>query len=216
MHQLANDDDIILDSERDFSYNQHLNLSKKILKLNSPEGIELLRQMEKPEKNVFPSVEFIFMSEEEKERYLGKGDISYIKNYNNEKDERLFNNINNNDLEEKYYDNCDYSINSVNIRRSFTIYNKTSPILFIVNSGYFSKFFILSINSVKKEFFLFFIFSSPYNFSIVIPSLESLTWYPFSFNISRILSDSSQFLLSLANFLCSTSSFISSGISILV
>ena len=115
LHQLANDDDIILDSERDFSYNQHLNLSKKILKLNSPEGIELLRQMEKPEKNVFPSVEFIFMSEEEKERYLGKGDISYIKNYNNEKDERLLNNINNNDLEEKYYDNCDYSINSVNI-----------------------------------------------------------------------------------------------------
>ena len=50
------------------------------------------------------------MSEEEKEKYLEKRGISYIKNYNNEKDERLLNNINNNDLEEKYYDNCDYSI----------------------------------------------------------------------------------------------------------
>ena len=125
LHQLANDDDIILDSERDFSYNQHLNLSKKILKLNSPEGIEILRKMEKPEKNVFPSVEFIFMSEEEKERYLGKGDISYIKNYDNEKDERLFNNMNNNDLEEKYYENCNYSVNSVNIS---DIYNNNRDI----------------------------------------------------------------------------------------
>ncbi len=50
LHQLANDDDIILDSERDFTYNQHLNLSKKILKLNSPEDIEILRKMEKPKK----------------------------------------------------------------------------------------------------------------------------------------------------------------------
>ena len=115
LHQLANDDDIILDSERDFTYNQHLNLSKKILKLSSPEDIEILRKMEKPKKNVFPPVEYIFMSEEEKEKYLEKRGISYIKNYNNEKDERLLNNINNNDLEEKYYDNCDYSINSVNI-----------------------------------------------------------------------------------------------------
>ena len=115
LHQLANDDDIILDSERDFTYNQHLNLSKKILKLSSPEDIEILRKMEKPKKNVFPPVEYIFMSEEEKEKYLEKRCISYIKNYNNEKDERLLNNINNNDLEEKYYDNCDYSINSVNI-----------------------------------------------------------------------------------------------------
>ena len=115
LHQLANDDDIILDSERDFTYNQHLNLSKKILKLSSPEDIEILRKMEKPKKKVFPPVEYIFMSEEEKEKYLEKRGISYIKNYNNEKDERLLNNINNNDLEEKYYDNCDYSINSVNI-----------------------------------------------------------------------------------------------------
>ena len=115
LHQLANDDDIILDSERDFTYNQHLNLSKKILKLSSPEDIEILRKMEKPKKNVFPPVEYIFMIEEEKEKYLEKRGISYIKNYNNEKDERLLNNINNNDLEEKYYDNCDYSINSVNI-----------------------------------------------------------------------------------------------------
>ena len=115
LHQLANDDDIILDSERDFTYNQHLNLSKKILKLSNPEDIEILRKMEKPKKKVFPPVEYIFMSEEEKEKYLEKRGISYIKNYNNEKDERLLNNINNNDLEEKYYDNCDYSINSVNI-----------------------------------------------------------------------------------------------------
>ena len=115
LHQLANDDDIILDSERDFTYNQHLNLSKKILKLSSPEDIEILRKMEKPKKNVFPPVEYIFMIEEEKEKYLEKRGISYIKNYNNEKDERLLNNINNNDLAEKYYDNCDYSINSVNI-----------------------------------------------------------------------------------------------------
>jgi len=50
LHQLANDDDIILDSERDFTYNQHLNLSKKILKLSSPEDIEILRKMEKPKK----------------------------------------------------------------------------------------------------------------------------------------------------------------------
>ena len=125
LHQLANDDDIILDSERDFTYNQHLNLSKKILKLSSPEDIEILRKMEKPKKNVFPPVEYIFMIEEEKEKYLEKRGISYIKNYNNEKDERLLNNINNNDLEEKYYENCNYSVNSVNIS---DIYNNNRDI----------------------------------------------------------------------------------------
>lgn len=115
LHQLATDKDIILDSEKDFTYNQHLNLSKKILKLNSPENIEILMKMEKPKKSVFPPVEFIFMNEEEKEKYFGKGDISYIKNYNNEIDERLFNNMNNFYIEGKNYSNCDYSVNNISI-----------------------------------------------------------------------------------------------------
>ena len=112
LHQLATDKDIILDSERVFSYNQHLNLSKKILKLNIPENIEILKKMEKPKKNVFPFVDFIFMSEEEKENYFAKRSISYIKNFNN-RDNGFLNNVNNDNFEEKHTNSCNNSVNNV-------------------------------------------------------------------------------------------------------
>ena len=32
-----------------------------------------------PEKNIFPTIDFIYLSEEEKENYLSKGNLTYVK-----------------------------------------------------------------------------------------------------------------------------------------
>ncbi len=113
MHQLATDKDIIIDSETVFSYNEHINLSKKILNLNIPDNIDFLRKKKKPKKNVFPSVDFIFLSEGEKENYFRKGSIGYVKSCNDAKDNVLLDNMNNNDIEGKPSISYKHSVNNV-------------------------------------------------------------------------------------------------------
>ncbi len=81
LHQLINDKEIIIDSKTVFSYNEHLNLAKKIIDFNNPETKIILSKMKKP-KSIFPFVDFILMNEEQKEKYFGPGNISYIKSNN--------------------------------------------------------------------------------------------------------------------------------------
>jgi len=81
LHQLINDKEIIIDSNTVFSYNEHLNLAKKIIDFNNPETKIILSKMKKP-KSIFPFVDFILLNEEQKEKYFGPGNISYIKSNN--------------------------------------------------------------------------------------------------------------------------------------
>ena len=60
----------------------------------------LFPKMKIIEKNVFPSIDFVFLGEEEKEKYFSTGNIEYIKTNNTDKNNILFNLCNNqkNDL----------------------------------------------------------------------------------------------------------------------
>ena len=89
LHQLIKDKDIIIDSNTVFSYNEHLNLAKKIINFSNKETKNLVLSMPKTKKTIFPCIDFIFLNEHEKENYFKSSDISYIKgNYENSEKEK--------------------------------------------------------------------------------------------------------------------------------
>ena len=89
LHYLVKEKDIIIDSNTIFSYNEHLDLAKKIIKFSNPETKYLVQKIPKLKKSVFPTIDFIFLNEKEKENYFHSREISYIGgNYDyNEKEE---------------------------------------------------------------------------------------------------------------------------------
>ena len=111
LHKIVDDKNIIIDPNIVFSYNEHINLAKKILKLSNPETRNFLKKMVKPKKSVFPFVDFVLMNEEEKENYFGQGSISYIKSVNKSQDNLLLNNKTN--LEQKRSSICNNSVNNI-------------------------------------------------------------------------------------------------------
>ena len=58
---------------------EHINLAKKIIQYSNPKIRDLFLKKEKPKKIIFPFLDFIFESEEEKEHYFISGNISYVK-----------------------------------------------------------------------------------------------------------------------------------------
>jgi hypothetical protein len=83
LHQLASDKDIIINNDSNFSYNEHINLSKKIIQLSNFKNLNLIKTKKKKKKAVFPSIDFIFLNEEEKENYFTSGNIRYIRSNSN-------------------------------------------------------------------------------------------------------------------------------------
>ena len=88
LHHLIKEKDIIIDSNTVFSYNEHLDLAKKIINFSNPETRNLVLRAPKPTKTIFPNIDFIFLNELQKENYFHSGEISYIKGNNicNDKD----------------------------------------------------------------------------------------------------------------------------------
>ena len=68
---------IIIDNNTVFSYDDHLNLSKKIIKYFDPNTKDIITKKIKPKNIKFPFLDFIFLSDEEKEKYFSPGNISY-------------------------------------------------------------------------------------------------------------------------------------------
>ena len=77
LHKIATDKDIIIKDNSIFSYNDHINLSKRIIQSSNTKNF-----LNKNNKKsiVLPPVDFIFLSEEEKENYFASKNIRYIKN----------------------------------------------------------------------------------------------------------------------------------------
>ena len=96
LHQLIKEKDIIIDSNTVFSYNEHLDLAKKIIKFSNPETKYLVQSMPKMKKTIFPNIDFIFLNEKEKENYFHSSQISYIKGNNNYNENNLNLSFNNN------------------------------------------------------------------------------------------------------------------------
>ena len=104
IHQLASDKDIIINDDLNFSYNDHINLAKKILKSSNIKNLNLIKNMANQKKNKLPSPEFIFLTEEEKENYFSSGNFRYIGNNTINKNNNTIknNNIIFNNFEENY------------------------------------------------------------------------------------------------------------------
>ena len=102
IHQLASDKDIIINDDLNFSYNDHINLSKKILNLPNIKKLNLIK-MTNPKKNILSSEEFKFLTEEEKAFYFKSGNIRCIKSdiISDKKNTKEKNNIFFNDLNEQ-------------------------------------------------------------------------------------------------------------------
>ena len=109
LHQLASDKDIIINNDSNFSYNEHINLSKKIIQLSNFKNLDLIKTKKKTKKAVFFSIDFIFLNEEEKENYFISGNISYIKNITDNK--IYLNNFNEHSKDLK----LNYFINKLNV-----------------------------------------------------------------------------------------------------
>jgi len=96
LHQLVKDSDITIDSNTIFSYNEHLNLAKKIIQFSNKETRNFVSSKPKMTKTVFPGIDFIFLNEQEKENYLKSSNISYIKSNYDKDDKETSININSN------------------------------------------------------------------------------------------------------------------------
>ena len=109
LHKLVKDRDVIIDSNTIFSYNEHLNLAKKIIQFSNPETKKKIMNLPKPENTIFPNIEFIFLNEDQKENYFHSSLISYVKsnsnpqevnnNYYNFIPQNIYSNITKNNLQ---------------------------------------------------------------------------------------------------------------------
>ena len=117
LHKLIKDKDIIIDENTIFSYNEHINLAKKIIQFSNPETKKIVMKLLKPKKTIFPNINFIFLNEEQKEIYLHSSDISYIKsNQDNQEISNYYINNNNgkiiiNNFQNNVFNNYNYTNN---------------------------------------------------------------------------------------------------------
>ena len=96
LHKLTTEQDIIIDSNKVFSYDEHLNLSKKIINFYFQDIKNILEKTEKQKGGVLPWIDFLFLSEQEKQSYFYAGDISYFNSAYKEPEYNLNNKISNN------------------------------------------------------------------------------------------------------------------------
>ena len=83
LHKIVKDKDIIIEPNIVFSYNEHLNLAKKIIQFTNPETKKSILKRHKPTNTIFPNIDFIFLNEDQKENYIKHKGISYIKSDSN-------------------------------------------------------------------------------------------------------------------------------------
>ena len=95
LHKLIKEKDIIIDKNTIFSYNEHLDLAKKIIHFYNPETKNFVNKKPKLSKTVFPSIDFIFLNEKEKENYFCSSDISYISGNNDYNENDMNSSLNN-------------------------------------------------------------------------------------------------------------------------
>ena len=96
LHELVSENDIIIDSNNVFAYDDHIKLAKKIIDFYNPKTKNFIIQLKKPKNIKLPFLDFIFLSEKEKENYFGLEHIAYFSNNKNSQ-----NNINLNQLMKK-------------------------------------------------------------------------------------------------------------------
>jgi hypothetical protein len=123
LHELAADEDIIINNDTKFSYDDHLNLAKQILKSYNIKNFRFQKNI----KVVFPPISFIYLTEEEKERFLESRNLGYAKDKSIIKNDSnmLYNSIHEISGNNEYSFNISKSVflNNNNIQLSNNIIN---------------------------------------------------------------------------------------------
>ena len=114
-HELADENDIIIGSNTNFSYDDHIKLCKKIIDYSNPKTKEFILKLKRPKKSIFPFMDFIFLSEREKENYFTQGNVKYISSDNSQNN--IYSNTPNNYIEKNDfgYNNFNNSMKNFNL-----------------------------------------------------------------------------------------------------
>ena len=80
LHELVTDEKLIIEPDNNFSFDQHLNLSKKIIE-QSNSYIKDILSKPKRWKSRLPYLDYIFLSEEGKQKYCSLNNICYVRNF---------------------------------------------------------------------------------------------------------------------------------------
>ena len=91
LHELVTDEKSIIEPDNNFSFDRHLCLSKKIIE-QSNTYIKNLLSKPKEWKSRLPYIDYIFLSEEEKQIYCSHNNICYVRNLNEKDISILINN----------------------------------------------------------------------------------------------------------------------------
>ena len=134
LHELATDKDIIIDSNTVFSYEDHINLAKKIIEFYNPKTQNFILNLKKPKNIIFPFLDFIFLSEKDKENYFGPGNIAYSSSNN-----KSYNNV----ILNEFIEENDFDLNNTNINFKINVLNNNNKINKSINS--------LNLNNPNKQ-----------------------------------------------------------------
>ena len=117
LHEFATDNDIIIDSNTVFTYEDHINLAKKFIDFSNPKTKNFILKLKKPKKIIFPFMDFIFLAEKEKENYFGPGNITYSSSSNISKKNVILNEL----VEEN-----NFKCNNININFNIIFLNNNN------------------------------------------------------------------------------------------
>ena len=134
LHELATDKDIIIDSSTVFSYEDHINLAKKIIEFSNPKTKNFILNLKKPKNIIFPFLDFIFLSEKDKENYFGPGNIAYSSSNN-----KSYNNV----ILNEFIEENDFDLNNTNINFKINFLKNNNKINKSINS--------LNLNNPNKQ-----------------------------------------------------------------
>ena len=134
LHELATDKDIIIDSSTVFSYEDHINLAKKIIEFSNPKTKNFILNLKKPKNIIFPFLDFIFLSEKDKENYFGPGNIAYSSSIN-----KSYNNV----ILNEFIEENDFDLNNTNINFKINLLKNNNKINKSINS--------LNLNNPNKQ-----------------------------------------------------------------
>ena len=134
LHELATDKDIIIDSNTVFSYEDHINLAKKIIEFSNPKTKNFILKLKKPKNIIFPFLDFIFLSEKDKENYFGPGNIAYSSSNN-----KSYNNV----ILNEFIEENDFDLNNTNINFKINFLKNNNKINKSINS--------LNLNNPNKQ-----------------------------------------------------------------
>ena len=180
LHQLQDEKEIIIDDKIVFTYDDHINLAKKIIQYSNPKIKDLFLKKQKPKKIIFPFLDFIFLSEEEKEHYFISGKISYVKSESKVQKDDSINNFNESKSESKYFNNFfNITINLNNNLNLNPICIKDNNNIKDNNKLYKSKYVDISNNSFDAKEFHKYVDNSINHIFAVKPFYSNLKNYPY-------------------------------------